>query len=191
VKAAVGFFALYYSFVPLMLAGSGIKTQATFQARRGLHGSIYYTLSMPVSRLRIFATRAGLGMLEAIGVLAIAPCAVWIIFPPLRMRVTASDLLAYWATFSVCVSALYFLGVLASTFLDEIWQSWTSMFGVVVLRFLLDRLPVPAPVNIFKAMGEDSSLFTHSFPWARMAFSVGAAAILFLVGLRVAQTREY
>jgi hypothetical protein len=65
------------------------------------------------------------------------------------------------------------------------------MFGVVVLRFLLDRLPVPAPVNIFKAMGEDSSLFTHSFPWARMAFSVGAAAILFLVGLRVAQTREY
>ena len=64
VAGSLGFFAFYYSIIPLMLAGSGIKTQADLQPRKGLHGSMYFTLSLPVSRFRLFATRAGLGMLR-------------------------------------------------------------------------------------------------------------------------------
>src|ERR1019366_8343206 len=105
VAGAIGFFALYYSIAPLMLAGSGIKTQADLQPRKGLHGSMYFTLSLPVSRFRLFATRAGLGMLETAGVLAVAPCAAWIIFPSLQTQITGSDLFAYWVTVSICASA--------------------------------------------------------------------------------------
>src|SRR5208282_4405714 len=84
-ESVFSFNALYYSIVPLFLAGSGIKTQSV-RMKKGLHGSMYFTLSLPVSRFRLFATRAGLGMLETVGVLAVAPCAVWIIFPALRMH---------------------------------------------------------------------------------------------------------
>jgi hypothetical protein len=191
VAGTVGFFGFYYSIIPLMLAGSGIKTQADLHPRKGLHGSMYFTLSLPVSRFRLFATRAGLGMLMVAGVLAIAPTAAWIIFPSLRMHITGSDLFAYWVTFSVCTSAFYFLGVLLSTFLDDIWQNWTSMFGLVFLWWLLSRPFLPPSVNIFRAMGESSPLFTHTFPWASMGISLGVAAILFLAALRVVQTREY
>jgi len=191
VAGAVGFFAVYYSFVPLMLAGSGIKTQADLQPRKGLHGSMYFTLSLPVSRFRLFATRAGLGMVEVAGVLAIATCALWIMFPSLMTHITGSDLFAYWVTFSVCASAFYFLGVLRSTFLDDIWQNWTSMFGIVFLSWLLSRPFLPSSVNLFRAMGQSSPLFTHTFPWASMGVSLGAAAILFLAGMKVVQTREY
>ncbi|MDR3676603.1 MAG: hypothetical protein P4N24_14015 [Acidobacteriota bacterium] len=183
--------AFYYSMIPLMLAGSGIKTQADLQPRKGLHGSLYFTLSLPVSRFRLYVTRAGLGMLESAGVLAIAPCAVWIIFPSLRMHVTGSDLMAFWATLSICVSAFYFLGVLLSTFLDDVWQNWTSILGLVSFRWLLSRNFLPPSVNIFRAMGASSPLFTHTFPWASMGISLGAAAILFFAAMRVVQTRQY
>ena len=44
-----------------LLAGAGIKTQAAFQTVKGLHGSTYFTLSLPVSRFRLLAIRAGIG----------------------------------------------------------------------------------------------------------------------------------
>ena len=50
------------------LAGDGIRTHPAFRATRGLHGSLYFTLSLPVSRLRLFAVRAGIGLLEFAGV---------------------------------------------------------------------------------------------------------------------------
>ncbi len=63
------------------------------------------------------------------------------------------------------------------------------MFAVVVLYGLLSKVPLLAPVNIFRAM--ISPLFTHSFPWASMGISLGAAAVLGLAALRVVQTSEY
>ncbi len=191
VSGELGFFAFYYSIIPVMLAGSGIKTQMDIQARKGLHGSVYFTLSLPVSRLRLFATRAGLGMLEAAGVLAIAPCAAWIMFPTLRTHITGADLFAYWVTVSVCTSAFYSVGVLLSTFMDDVWQNMTSMFGVMFLWGLLSRPFLPTSVNIFRAMGQSSPLFTHTFPWASMGLSLGAAALLCFAALRVVQTHEY
>jgi hypothetical protein len=187
-ESAVGFYAMYYLLVPVALAGSGIKTQSA-QMKKGLHGSMYFTLSLPVSRVRLFATRAGLGMLEAVGILAIAPCAVWIMFVEPADHVSHSDLFAFWLTLSVCASGFYFLGVLLSTYLDDLLQSWISMFVVVFLRWLLSAVPLPAPVNIFRAVV--SPLFKHSFPWASMGISLCAAAILCLASLRVVQTREY
>jgi hypothetical protein len=191
VAGMVGFFAFYYSLVPLMLAGSGIKTQAAFQPAKGLHGSMYFTLSLPVSRFRLFATRAGLGMLAAAGVLAIAPCAAWIIFPPLRAHVTAHDLISHWVTLSVCGTAFYSAGVLLSTFLDDVWQYQISMFGSLFLWWLLSRPFLPTSVNIYRAMGQSSPLFTHTLPWASMGVSLGVATVLLLTALRVVETREY
>jgi hypothetical protein len=59
IHGVVGFFALYYSIVPMMLAGSGVKTQL-LRSGKGFHGSMYFTLSMPVSRFR--SLRQGLGL---------------------------------------------------------------------------------------------------------------------------------
>ena len=185
---AFTFNALYCSIVPLFLAGSGIKTQST-RMKKGLHGSMYFTLSLPVSRFRLFATRVGLGMLETIVILAIATCALRIAAIGPEDHVSRSDLFAFWVTLSLCTSAIYFLGVLLSTFLDEPVRNVVSMFAVVVLYGLLSKVPLLAPVNIFRAMV--SPLFTHALPWASIGISLGAAAILGLAALRVVQTREY
>jgi len=187
-ESAIGFFALYYSIVPLFLAGSGIKTQSA-QIRKGLHGSMYFTLSLPISRFRLFATRVSLGMLETIGILAIAPCFLQIVIIGPEDHVSPSDLFAFWVALSVCASAFYFLEVLLSIFLDEPLRHMIGMFGIVLLYGLLSKVPLLAPVNIFRAM--ISPLFTHSLPWASMGISLGVAAVLGWAALRVVQTREY
>src|SRR5262252_269773 len=56
--------AFIWAFIAIMLGGAGINTQAAFRATKGLHGSMYLTLALPVSRFRLLATRAATGILE-------------------------------------------------------------------------------------------------------------------------------
>jgi hypothetical protein len=184
-------FTLYLSLLPVMLGGAGIKTQPLLRTTKGLHGSMYFTLSLPVSRLRLLATRAGLGMLETVGVFAALSCMAWFAFPVVRAHLSSSDLFAYWVTVSICVSAFYSLSVLLATFWDDLWQIWGSAIVILILRWLSTEVSVPPSVNIFRAMGAASPLFTHTFPWASMAISLGAAVILFFAAMRVVQTHEY
>src|SRR5262245_30040455 len=60
----VSLFSLFFVIPAVTLAGAGIKTQAPFQRGRGLHASMHFTLSLPVSRLRLLATRTSMGALE-------------------------------------------------------------------------------------------------------------------------------
>jgi len=53
--------SFFLIFTPVYLAGTGIKTQSGFQAMQGIHGSMYYTLSLPVSRFRLLGVRAAFG----------------------------------------------------------------------------------------------------------------------------------
>jgi hypothetical protein len=191
VQRPIGFFAVYYAMIPVLLAGSGLKAHAGPGATKGLHGSTYFTLSLPVSRFRLIASRAGIGMVETAGLLAVAPCAVWIMFPTLRPHIAGSDLMLFWVTLSVCGFAIHFLGVLLSTFLEDPWKGFASMFGVLLLRWLLSTPSVPPFANIFTAMGEGSPLFTHTLPWVSMGISLATSAVVFLVAARVVQMREY
>ena len=178
--------------IPVILAGAGINTQRIlFGTAKGLHGSMYFTLSLPVSRFRLLATRAGLGMLETIGVLAALSCVAWFMLPAPRVYLTCSDLFAYWMTVCICISAFYSLSVFFATFLGDQEQMGASGILIMILLLISRAVSVPSSVNIFRAMGESSPLFTHTFPWASMGISLGVAAILFLAALRVVQTREY
>src|ERR1700743_1908932 len=47
-----------------MLAGAGVVTQPTMAVSKGIHGSTLFTLSLPVTRLRLLGVRAGIGWLE-------------------------------------------------------------------------------------------------------------------------------
>jgi ABC-2 type transport system permease protein len=190
-QRALGFLPVYYSMIAVLLAGSGIKPQAGPRTAKGLVGSPYFTLSLPVSRFRLVATRTGVGMLETVGVLVIAPCAVWIIFPPLRANVSGSDLLLFWVTLFACGTVIHALGVLLSAVLDDPWRGFASMFGVVLFQRLLSSQSLPPFINIFRAMGSASPLFTHALPWASIATSLVASAALFLVAAKVLEMREY
>ena len=173
----------------LILAGAGIVTQRSLRAPAGLHGSTYFTLSLPVSRFRLLAVRAGLGWLEMIAAIAIWCGGIWILYP--KAIPTAATTFESAGVVVACASGLYSITLLLGTFLQDQWRAWGSGIVFAALWWLSHHTRLPASANIFRAMGDGLPLVTHTMPWAAMAFSLELAAILFFAALTVVQLREY
>jgi hypothetical protein len=174
-----------------MLGGAGIATQPSLQASKGIHGSSLFTLSMPVSRLRLLSTRAAIGWLECVVTIALLCIGTWFRSPVLKNVATPFEMVEYATTLITCGSALYFFSVLLGTFLDDQWRTWGTMFGAGALWWLFHYAPLPASIDIIRAVSSGSPLLVHTMPWSAMAFSVTLAAVFFVTALKVVQTREY
>jgi hypothetical protein len=174
-----------------MLAGAGIATQPPFQVTKGLHGSMLFTLSLPVTRLRLLAVRAAVGWLELAAMIGFLCCELWLAIPVVRTSATPFFMCEYAATLIVCFSSIYFLSVLLATFLEDQWRVQGTVLAVAGWWWLYHRVSLPVSTDIFQAMGKASPLFAHTMPWPAMEFSLVLAAILFFAALKVVQIREY
>lgn len=177
--------------VPLMLAGSGLRTDPVLQPMKGLHGSMYFTLSLPVSRLRLFAVRAAVGLLEIAAIILAVSCVAGIFFPEVRVNASLTGGFVYVATVFLCSCGIYGLSILLATFLDLIYQIWVGLAASFLSLWLIRTAGLPRSIDPFFAMGSLSPLATHVFPWAAIGVSLGMGTIFFLVAARVVQTRQY
>jgi len=174
-----------------MLAGAGITTQPAIQASKGLHGSTLFTLSLPVSRLRLLAIRASIGWLESAATISMFCYGIWLLIPGARAAVTGVQMIEFAGTLIASATLLYFVSVLLATFLDDQWRVWGTMLVPLVFWQLTSHITLPAFADILRAIGNGSPLITHTMPWPTVAFSLTVAVIFFLAALKVVQTREY
>lgn len=179
------------TFGAVYVAGAGIRTQPVFSGTRNLHGSMYYTLSLPVSRFRLLAVRAAAGLFEMAGVTLVVLCLAWLKFPLVRADTTPADLLKLVFAAIACIAFCYFISVLLATFLDDAWQIFGSTFVIGAVWWAVAQLSLPRSVDPFRFMGDASPLVTHTLPWPAMTISLMLSAILFFAALRIVQTREY
>jgi hypothetical protein len=173
------------------LAGDGIRTHPSFRKTKGLHGSLYFTLSLPVSRLRLLSVRAGIGLLESAGVTVVIYGLAWILFPLVRGDSTLIDLLELIVAAIVCSASFYFASVLLAIFLDDAWQIWGGILLFGAVQGLTVHFHLPASLNLTGFAGDSSPLLTHRLPWTAMAISVCVSILLFSVALKIVQVREY
>ncbi|HEY4382168.1 MAG TPA: hypothetical protein VGN01_17600 [Acidobacteriaceae bacterium] len=173
------------------LAGAGIATQPGLQATKGLHGSMLFTLALPVSRFRLLAIRAAIGWLESTVAISIFCYGIWLRFPAFREAVTGVDMIEFSGILIASASALYFASVLLATFLDDQWRIWATMLVPFIFWQLTSRIPLPAFADILRATGNGSPLITHTMPWSTVAFSLALVAALFLAAYKIAESREY
>ena len=193
-KPSVGLPLMVGSFVTVMctlFAGSGIASQGSFQFLKGLHGSTQFTLSLPVTRLRLMAVRVALGWAEMTVVFAVLCLGVWVMAPYMRNGATPVEMIEYCTTLAVCAAAPYSLSVGLATFLDDQWRAWATMIACAAMWGMPYLTPVPAVVDIYRAFGVGSPLSAHIVPWPTMAFSMASAGVLFLAAFKIAKVREY
>jgi len=192
---AVGFASrvipLYVVFICAFLAGAGIATQTPFQASKGLLGSSLFTLSMPVSRLRLLVVRAGIGWLETAGVIGILCWEMWLAMPLHSAGVTPIEMFEQAATLIACSSTIYFLAVLLGTVLEDQWRVFGTLIASAGIWLLCTKFSLPAFADIAHGIGRRSPIVAHTIPGNVMAFSLGLSAILFFAALKIAQRREY
>jgi hypothetical protein len=181
-----------WAVIPLTLAGSGIRPEAPFRAMKGIQGSMYYTLSLPVSRLRLFAVRSGCGALEFLGIIVLTSCLAAAAIPSVRTQISLNDGLGYALTIFLCGAAGFGISTMFATFLDQQWQGFASMFVVFSGRWLFGLVgKAPLSFDFYRAMGNASPLVTHTLPFAAMGVSVGIGAVCLLAAITVERIRQY
>ena len=176
----------------LLLAGGGVKTQlGGLQRSKGLHGSMYYTLSLPVTRARLFSVRVLLGLAEIAVVQVLMFSAIWLVQPAIRVNPARSDMFKHGVAAFCCVTAIYSLGVFFSSFLDDVYQHWATIFTVVGTIVILGRVPLPASMDALLVLSLASPLNTHTMPWIAMAVLLGLSGMLLLIALKIVRSLEY
>ena len=89
-----------------------------------------------------------------------------------------------------CASAIYAIPVLLATFLDDQWRMWGSMIAFGALWWLSNHTPLPASVNIFRAMGEGSPCRAHD-AMDRDGLLAGVGRDPVFRGAKIVQRQEY
>ncbi len=179
---------LLYIFTAIFLAGSGINSQTTYGLTSGFHGSMLFTLSLPVSRRRLLFVRAGLGALQTSALVAIM--AGFSLFQ--RPGATSAlQSLAYITRAIVCTMAVYALSVLLACLLDEVWQLMGAGLCWVAVLVLQIKFDVVSRVSPLRGMNLISYPATGPMPWAPVITSLVFTGVLLYASSLVLQRKEY
>ncbi len=169
-----------------ILAGAGINSQTSWGMLRGFHPSMGFLLAMPVSRLRLLATRvaAGGGALVAIGSATFV--GLFLLGPRFGIHLSLSDRWPALINMFVVSALFYCLAVLLSALLDEFWS---GTVGLTILG--------AAAGYSFGHPGVWFDMFGYltrppsAFPYPQTLASLGVSALLLLAANWVVNRKEY
>lgn len=189
--ALLGMFGFLSFLATITLAGSGIQTASTRPgaSEKGMEGSMLFTLSLPVTRARLFAVRTVTGVLETVALVTLFAVAAWQVVQP--HTVNAHDALACFTEVLACSFTLYGISACLSAFCDEGWRFRASGLALVVLFVLASADPLPRSIDIFRPLAAASPLITHQIPWEAIVSACVLAVLFLSAGLTIIQQRDY
>ena len=177
-----------FIFTAIFLAGSGINTQGAYTFTPGFHGSMLFTLSLPVSRRRLLFVRGGLGALQTCILVVIMACYI------LHLRPEATSVLqtlAYLARTIVCTMAIYALSVLLACVLDEIWHVTGAFIFWIAVFLVQSKFDWVARISPLRGMSLNCYPITAPIPWAPIVASLVFACVCLCASVLVLQRKEY
>lgn len=190
-KSALNALPIFWLVASTVLAGSGGRTEAPFRAQKGLHGSMYFTLGLPVSRARLLIQRSLVGLLASSGVIVGMCWFAWLTIPAVSAQVQPHDALASLVTVLLASFGFLSLSTLLSTVLDQQWQIFASMGAIGLVGWIFQHGWLPASADVIKAMGNASPLVTHHMQQTPLFVSVAAGALFFMGALKIVQEKKY
>ena len=187
------FFQKIWVFLAVLLGVGGLSREAA-------HGTAGFTLSLPVSRARIFVTRTIVAVAELFALAAIALIAIVLGSWVMRLPYPADHGLTHLAT--LFAGGLVFLT--ASLCLTEFMEGENTpvvvaLGGVGLLYFVMQPYVDGAPLDWFalpfavpKLMaGAPDITSVADIPWVGMFASLTVAAVAAAVGIRRTQRSDY
>jgi hypothetical protein len=186
-RAAFAFqYALVWGFAATMLAGAGLNSQTTWGMTAGYHGSMLFTLSLPVTRRRLFAVRAATGAVETF-IVIVASAVPLIRF--LGPSWSAASL--YLAGVCVCSMTAYAVSALFACVTGEMWQLYGSWGALGAMALSLRYAPL-ARFNPLR--GFLMSAYTTAAPFAWRDAWIGSAFVVAVccgAAIRILDRKEY
>jgi ABC-2 type transport system permease protein len=161
-----------WTLFAVLIGSGGLLTQSS-------GGAALFTLSLPVSRDRILATRTATGLAEVL-ILALVPSLlIPALSPAVGQHFSAADALVFSACTFVGGAVFFSLAVLLSTVFADIWRPLLIAIAVSVAVGLAEgAFRDTWPLGIFRAMSAERYFVGRGLPWGGLLLSATASAAL-------------
>jgi hypothetical protein len=113
--------AVVIPVVALLMAGSGVNSQTSWGMTQGFHPSMYFLLSLPISRRRAMAIRTFMGAGFTLLFILLTVGGIGLVVRWRGSDVPLSTIGASMAFMTVAAFAFFGLETFLTTILDEIW----------------------------------------------------------------------
>jgi ABC-2 type transport system permease protein len=192
------FYRLLYvnqQFLVIMWVVSAVLLGMGGLVREKAVGVSTFTLSLPVSRARLFAVRVATGIFQA-AALAILPwCAVFLASSSAGMPIHLSQVSFYVSLLLLGGLSYFAMAILVSSFVEGEYTAPAISFGVVLLTAIAFDAWL-RPYSLWRLIAGDLSIDRHTFllspfPWRGISASLTAALFMLLLSLHRLRRRDF
>ncbi len=179
-------YAAIWGIAATMLAGAGLNSQTTWGTSTSYHGSMLFTLSLPIARRKLFAVRAGAGAVETCFLIVITGVPL-VRFAGLGW--SAASL--YVAGACVCSMTAYAISALLACVTGEMWQLYGSWGALGALGLSMRYAPL-ARFNPLRGFFLSAYTAAAHFPWLDAWIgSALLAVVCCFTAVRILDRKEY
>lgn len=173
-------------------AGSGINSQSHWGMLHGFHSSMYFLLSLPVSRRQALLVRAAVGWLLTLLVIVLGAAPFAMLLPIRGMHVGAAPVLGTIVFLAIGSTAIFGVMTLLTTLLDELWA---GILGLALAgAFVGYGGALIGPNRHFNPLTfMDGELFNRSgaVSWPAITAFIAVGALFLMASIIVVERKEY
>ena len=159
----------------VLLGTGGLVSQAA-------RGGGLFTLSLPVSRERLLATRAATGLAELAVLAAVPALLVAALSPAVDEHYALGDALVHAGCLFVAASVFFSLASLLSTVFSDVWRPLgLALFAAIALGLSEQVFPAVSRFSVFPVMSGEDYFRGGGVPWLGLA-AAAAASLAMLYG---------
>jgi ABC-2 type transport system permease protein len=151
-----------------------------------------FTLSLPVSRRRLFTVRAASDLLE-LSALALMPMLVIpLAAPAVGQTYPLADALVHGASIALGGAVFYCLALLLSTVFEDRWRPLVITLALAVTAGVCSELiPALAAFSPVSVMAGESYFFSGTLAWGRLFVWLCVSAGILYAAVRSIETRDF
>ena len=155
-------------------------------------GAALFTLSLPVTRRRLLAVRAAVGLIE-IAILGLVPSVLIPLLSPIMGKSYAIKDTLLYSLLSILAGAVFFSFsfFLSSIFSDQIKTIMMGISLALVLAIAAIAFKGLARYSVFRIMSGETYFYDGVVPWLGLAVCLGISALFFFLSVRAVELRDF
>ena len=155
-------------------------------------GGTLFMLSMPASRMRLMAVRAGSGLAQWLVLALVSSLAISLASPAIGESYQVGFALVHGACLFVGGAVIYSLALLLSTLFADLWRPWLIALAIAMpIAFAEQIVPGSSPVGLSAVMTGEQFFRTGQLPWAGLAIATAASTALLYVAALNFSRRDF
>ena len=168
------------------------STSALFAALLGTGGLVasasggaLFMLSLPATRMRLMAARAGSGLAQWLVLALVSSLAIPLFSPAVGESYSVIAALVHGVCLFAGGAMIYSLALLLSTVFGDLWRPWLITLAIAMpIAFAEQIAQASSAIGLSPVMSGEQFFRTGHLPWAGLAFAFATStALLYLAAL--------